>query len=314
MQYRQIPLIALLLALLCSCIRPAADSPNIISHTPEVQTHQALVHSLLTDYEQGADYAKIRITYPYQESIFPPEIAAPTFIWQDSNSQTSSWLIHISFENGHQPIYAISHKQTWEPEKKIWENIKKSAENATIQISILGIEETTGKKVASMGEVEIGIAPIGVEAAILFRQVPLPFPVKNIERVRWRLGDIASYHAPETIMEGLTVCTSCHAVSQDGRYISMEMNYNNDSGAQFISRVNKEIILSKDNFISWNDYPRDGLIPKTRGLFARMSPSASYVIGTVNEISLALLTNDYRFSQVFFPTYGILAHYSLADK
>ena len=37
-------------------------------------------------------------------------------------------------------------------------------------------------------------------------------------------------------------------------------------------------------------------------------------MASVNEISLALITNNPGFSQVFFPTYGILAYYSTTEK
>ena len=72
--------------------------------------------------------------------------------------------------------------------------------------------------------------------------------------------------------------------------------------------------LDKKDFFSWNSFPRSGILPETRGLFGKMSPSSRYVVASVNEISLALITNNPGFSQVFFPTYGILAYYSTRDK
>jgi len=94
----------------------------------------------------------------------------------------------------------------------------------------------------------------------------------------------------------------------------MEMNYNNDSGAHFITRVKDQIELSKADFITWNDFPRPELLPRSRGLFAKMSPTGKYLVGTVHEISYAALTNDFAFSQLFFPTYGVLAWYSVDQK
>jgi Tol biopolymer transport system component len=45
-----------------------------------------------------------------------------------------------------------------------------------------------------------------------------------------------------------------------------------------------------------------------------MSPNGRFIVSSVNEISLALITNDPGFSQVFFPTYGILAWYSIETR
>ena len=110
------------------------------------------------------------------------------------------------------------------------------------------------------------------------------------------------------------MCASCHVFSSDGRYMSMEMNYGNDGGAQFIIEVARKNILTKKDFFSWSSFPRGGILPETRGLFGKMSPSGRYVVASVNEISLALITNNPGFSQVFFPTYGILACYSARER
>lgn len=270
------------------------------------------IDPILAMYDESAAFASLQVSYPYEGAVFPPEIAAPVVRWTDDTVGVSLWLIEISFANDHRSFYSLVEQPLWEPDRFRWEEIKTKSVDVPATITVLGIG--AGDKVLSRGEVNFSTASVGVEASILFRQVPLPFPVKNIRQIRWRLGDISSYGEPRTIMQDLPVCASCHVVSGDGRHLSMEMNYDNDSGAQFVVPVEKEIVLRRDDFFTWNDYPRSGILPKTRGLFARMSPGADYVLGSVNEISLALLTNDYRFSQVFFPTYGILAYYSVGEK
>jgi hypothetical protein len=288
---------------------------DILQGTEESPDHLARqVEIILAGYDKHADFQSLEITYPYDGAMFPPEISAPTVNWNDSSTGAGNWLIKVSFTNDHPPIYAFADKKTWEPDRTIWETIKVNAIDNMAKITVLGLDKKTNMEIISRGTVQIGTAPVGVDAAILFRQVPLPFPVNNINEVKWSLGDISSYLNPRVIMENLPMCSSCHVVSLDGKYLSMEMNYGNDSGAQFISPVRKKMVINKNDFFSWNDYPRQGILPKTRGLFARMSPSGRYVIGSVNEISLALLTNDYTFSQVFFPTYGILAYYTVADE
>ncbi len=286
-------------------LQETAASPDHLARQLEIILADSDVH----DYFQP-----LEITYPYDGALFPPEISAPFVSWNDHNTEAVNWLIKVSFANDHPPVYALTEEKRWEPDSEIWEMIKTNSVDRMAIISVFGINDKADTRIISKSTVQIGAAPVSVDASILFRQVPLPFPVKNIQEVKWSLGDISSYGKPRVIMDNLPVCTSCHVVSRDGKYLSMEMNYGNDSGAQFISPVKENMVLTGNDFFSWNDYPRQGILPKTRGLFARMSPSGSYVIGSVNEISLALLTNDHRFSQVFFPTYGILAYYSVADK
>ncbi len=128
------------------------------------------------------------------------------------------------------------------------------------------------------------------------------------------ISDGLALESIRMVMKNLPVCASCHLFSKKGDYISMEMNYNNDSGAHFITQVKEKIVLSEEDFISWNNFPKPELLPKTRGLFAKMSPTGKYIVSTVHEISYAALTNDSAFCQLFFPTYGVLAWYSVDKK
>jgi hypothetical protein len=66
--------------------------------------------------------------------------------------------------------------------------------------------------------------------------------------------------------------------------------------------------------MTWSDFPKSEILPKTRGLFGRMSPSGKYIASTVNEISFVALTNDPAFCQIFFPTYGFVAWYSVEER
>ena len=44
--------------------------------------------------------ASITIDYPLEDSVFPPEITPPTFIWRDAATSATHWRIDISFADG----------------------------------------------------------------------------------------------------------------------------------------------------------------------------------------------------------------------
>src|ERR1035438_7430585 len=48
----------------------------------------------------------ISIDYPENESVFPPGITPPTFLWRDAAG--TSWSIDITFDNSAAPIHALS--------------------------------------------------------------------------------------------------------------------------------------------------------------------------------------------------------------
>jgi hypothetical protein len=273
-----------------------------------------IVKTVFSGRHDGQKNGKLKINYPYHESVFPLDIAAPTLKWTDNCGKSKNWLVMITFGNGRKPIYALVEEQEWTPDKMIWEEMKSNSIRKPLGIRVMGISELHAGKMVTEDHISISVSEDSVGAPIFYRQVPLPFSTTNFDKIRWRLGDISSYDKPPVVMSKLPVCASCHMFSKDGRLFSMELNYGNDSGAQFITAVRDNIVLTKKDFFSWNEYPRPGVLPKSRGLFGKISPSARFVAASINEISLALITNDFRFSQVFFPTYGILGIYSVEAK
>lgn len=277
---------------------------------------QQMVKTVISQGKTLKEGNSLTISYPYDGTLFPPEIAAPEMKWNDTDPASTLWLIAVEFGNKTDPVYTLTRRQHWTPEKKIWDLIKANTRDNEAKIAVYGIEDKAGFPVTGKNSIWISTSNDPVDASIFFRQVPLPFKVgeKAFKRMKWRLGDIASYEKPRVVMENLPVCASCHLFSKDGDWISMEMNYRGDSGAHLIAKVRETIGLSKEDFISWNDFPKPELLPKTRGLFAKISPSGKYMVGTVHEISFAAVTNDHAFSQLFFPTYGVLAWYAVDKK
>lgn len=255
------------------------------------------------------------ITAPYNGAVFPPEIAAPLIVWQDSTPGVEHWMVVVEL-NTHQATYDVTNETQWMPPEKTWEIIKQDSISAPANITVMGFKRIDTPVMISSGSIRFSTSKDRVDALILFRQVPLPFMAgeKNFRKIKWRLGDVSAYERPPVVMGDIPVCASCHQVTGDGKKISMEMNFKNDSGAQFLTDVQENIVLSETDFMTWSDYPKPVILPKTRGLFARMSPSGRFIIATVNEISYAAITNDPAFSQLFFPTYGILAFYSVDKK
>ncbi len=250
------------------------------------------------------------ITYPYYGAVFPSEISAPVFTWEPSEKNIDQWVLRFDFADKRKPIYVLSPTTRWEPDRELWERVKTYALENEVGFSVAAL----GRTAQAPARTAFFISKDSLEDTVLYRQITLPMSTARLKEITWRLGDIASYDPPPVVMEGLSICASCHSVSADGKTLGMEMNYRNDGGAQFIVPVTETIRLTDTDFFSWNDFPRQGILPESRGLFGRMSPSGNYAVASVNEISLALVTNNPAFSQVFFPTYGILGYYSTATK
>ncbi len=297
----------------CSCVKTAEvwDSGG-----PEADASPPGMESLIEHLEQTLNKSsfpsgKLAITSPYDGTLFPPDIASPTITWTDFDPRSRFWCVVLKFAKGRKPIYALTDKQSWTPEEGLWESIKSHSLADSASLNIYGLPDATTGAILSGQTISLRTSRDPVGDAIFFRQIPLPFAAasQSFEKTRWRLGSISSYVQPRIVMEKISVCASCHVFSADGKKMSMEYNFDNDNGAQFITEIKKEILLGKEAIFSWSDFPRSGFIPPTRGLFGRMSPTGRYAAASVNEISYAAVMNDLAYSQLFFPTYGVIAIY-----
>ena len=79
---------------------------------------------ILARYQEDVEYGRLTINYPLDETLFPPEIAAPTFHWEDDSS-SDMWLISISFQDEKGRMNVLASESRWMPEQEQWQTIKK---------------------------------------------------------------------------------------------------------------------------------------------------------------------------------------------
>lgn len=274
------------------------------------------IRKILSTYDRAAHYPEIKIVNPYDKSLFPRDIASPTFTWKDSTTDSKNWLIIISFKNNGHSIYVLSGKNVWTPEdKNTWEIIKANSRESFADVTVLGISGCGEWKITAKGGISISTSEDKVESPILFQQIPLPFAYvrRHPKLSRWCIGDVSSYEKPRIILKNLPVCGFCHSLSRDGKTFGMDIDYKRDKGAYVLAPVMKYMALTRDNIISWNDITVTKALPNM-GLFSKISPDGKYVISTINEKPLMAIIDDLYFSQLFFPVTGYLAYYSREDK
>ena len=128
--------------------------------------------------------ASITIDYPLEDSVFPPEITPPTFIWRDAAKSATHWRIEISFADGSArlrtesageplrigeidqrcvsatnqlpsftPEQAAAH--TWIPAAQVWEAIKRHSSAGPAIVTISGFSAQDAKHAISSGRTTI---------------------------------------------------------------------------------------------------------------------------------------------------------------
>ena len=67
---------------------------------------------------------ELSIIYPFDGSLFPPEISSPTFRWDDKTG-ANRWILRFAFQDVDEPLEFEMASMEWTPQRYIWESIKK---------------------------------------------------------------------------------------------------------------------------------------------------------------------------------------------
>ncbi len=270
---------------------------------------------------------KITIDYPEQASIFPPEIAPPTFLWRDAAPSATRWRIEISFPGGAAPLRAetagprmqlgpidpdcvaptnkppqLTPRQaaahTWSPDPVLWASIKK---HPTATVTITGFD---GTEEVSTGRVTIHTSRDPVGAPIFYRDVPLmpsetqtgvikPIASEAVRLIAWRLRNIAEPRS-RVLLTGLPMCANCHSFSRDGKTLGMDMDgLQNNRGLYTLTPVGRETAIRNENVIQWSDAtgPLKGNL--RIGFMSQVSPDSEFVVTTIDAPGAARGSNYY---------------------
>lgn len=291
----------------------------------------------------------LTIVYPADGTVFPPDMAAPLFIWRDQGSRANRWRISTRFD-GDGPIMQSTSEgnppaigpidprvvsptnqpptippefvgaHAWRPDPTLWDEVKRLTASKPASVIITGHDGSHSEPL-SRASIRFSTSRDPVGAPIFYRDVPLmpseskkgtikPLAPDAIRLIQWRIRDISN---PESrvVLEGLPTCANCHSFSVDGRTLGMDLDGpDSDKGAYAISRVGPETTIARTDVMTWNSFPGRKPGSRTIGFMSQISPDGQFVVSTVNEELHTANFRDFRFLQVFYPTRGILAVYS----
>jgi tetratricopeptide (TPR) repeat protein len=248
---------------------------------------------------------------------------------KQTEPQIDPKAVSWSNENYKRSDYDVSAK-AWTPDKRTWDTIKQNCFEAVVTLTIIGLRsgipasyrsaEASNPEILSRASMQLMVSKDPVGAPIFYRDVPLmpsktstgvimPLANEAMPLITWRLRDISKPSAC-VVLKDMPTCVNCHTFSRDGKVLGMDMDGpRGDKGAYAIAKVEKNMIISADDIITWNSYKYTPKGHMNFGLFSHVSPNGKYVISTLNESTFVANYPDFRFLQSFYPTRGIFAVY-----
>ena len=266
--------------------------------------------------------AAITVDYPSRDSIFPPEITPPTFIWRDPVESNTTWSIDVSLADGSPEIHLKSlgermrigeidprciaptnelpkltpqqaASRSWTPDDATWSVIKEHSVGRAATLTITGFRDGNSNQSVSRGRVTLETSPDPVGAPIFYRDVPLmpselqkgvikPLAPDALPLIAWRLRYVGEGRS-RVMMEGLHTCANCHSFSRDGKTMGLDMDGpQNDKGMYALVPISRQVSIRSEDVIKWSAF-RGKLGSKIRvGFMSQVSPDGQYVINTID--------------------------------
>ena len=307
---------------------------------------QSAMRGLSHRAEATAALPTVTVEYPWNGTVFPPDLTAPTFLWHETAVTADVWLVTVVMRqgamrfgflvSGARPAEVMDTRlvteggptmsphppsaRGWRPDEDVWSLIRQHAVDSPARVTIIGLRRSDSGKPVSRGNVTLTTSRDPVGAPIFYRDVPLmpsatetgvikPLPTSMLPLVEWRLRDV-SQPVSRLMLTNLYTCANCHSFSADGKTLGMDVDGpTGDKGAYALVPVATDTVIRADGIITWNAFKNKLPDRNTIGFLSRVSPDGRYVVSTVNEeVYVANFTN-YRFLQVFYPTRGIFAWY-----
>lgn len=291
------------------CVLACALVLTVPAHANISQEEAALIKNCLQDYDPAGEYRELEIVYPFDKSVFPPELCPPTVRWRDPGGQSARWLVDIDFGGQEAAIRSLVSKMRWQPSAQEWQAIKGGSSGRWARLTILGLAAGPTGAILSAGRIEMKTSTEPVGAPLMFREVNLPFEeaVRDTTNIVWRFGPLHE-GKPPVVLANLPVCGNCHSFSADGKTFGMDVDFGNDKGSYAISPVQQNVELDEDKVMTWSAYTR-ATSGVSGGMLPSVSPSGRYIAATIQDKSVFLARDDLAFSQLFFPASGLLGIY-----
>src|SRR6185503_7053747 len=96
--------------------------------------------------------ARLQITYPSEGTLFPPEIVAPTFLWEEKTSGVDRWDVVVHDDTGGEVLHETVDAARWRPSEERWSEIKQRSAERDAEVIVSGVHHAKPGTALSSGK------------------------------------------------------------------------------------------------------------------------------------------------------------------
>jgi len=335
-----------------------APAPAGVTFDPSLSTSDETLQKAILQAVHAAstsdDLVPLKVDYPLDEAVFPPDIAAPTFVWSDPATEADTWLIEVMSSDGSEHLDLLTQGATpprardddprtlsqaaaayqppapevqprrWMPAPDTWERIKSLSRGQAAPasswrkpgagVTITGFQSSDLDRALSRGRFKLSTSDDAVGAPIFYRDVPLPFG-----HVLENLESIRWRLGDVSSYKPPTLLTDMKVCGNCHSFTrdGKTLAMDVDYGSDKGSYVITEIerqTILAKNKVISWSDYRREDKEPTFGLLSQISPDGRYVISMVKDRSVFAAVEELFYSQRFFPVTGILVVYDRQTK
>jgi len=171
-------------------------------------------------YRERRPSPLLRITYPPDGAVFPPNLCTPEVEWEDPLDDI--WQVKVGA--GEREWTFVTHRRRWWFPEEVWEELKRVG--GEIWVEVRGTRKDGSGPVYVSGRVHFSFAPCPADDFVVYRIVSPPFNPKKAPDMFVR--DIRSFKEELFLSARRKYCFNCHTFSSkrgDEGKLALQVRY-----------------------------------------------------------------------------------------
>jgi hypothetical protein len=162
-----------------------------------------------TVYRERRPSRLLRISYPPDGAIFPPNLCEPCVEWKDGVNDL--WQVTVGI-SGMSPQWSfVTTQRRWWFPSVVWRLIREKAVEQDAWIQVKGVRQEAGRAIQASQRIRFRISRWPTDEAIVYRLVAPPFNTRKTPDTFVR--DLRSFQTRPFLLGHRKYCFNCHTFS-----------------------------------------------------------------------------------------------------